>query len=300
MTSSDFHYGVHGEGRRAGARSTREVPTPQRDGHGPAHRARAPRARGGATRLRRHRRAGRGHDRERRDHRPRLSDDGAEPHEERQVRLRLVQELRAVHARRDAEELRRGGRSASCSRRACASSCARASSWSPAEVKADFVRKGSQVNLEYVRFAGRAYEDDVEPTPAEVAEYATKHEAELKKAFDERKFVYEKMPKELRLRQILVKLAPDAPADVEKATLKKARGRRGALCARASRSTSSRARRPRSRPRRPAARHRLARPRRDQPAGRSRKAAVRREEGRCRGPAQGRHRLLHHEGRRHA
>ncbi len=84
------------------------------------------------------------------------------------------------------------------------------------------MRRGSQVNLEYVPFTGRAYEDTLEPTPAEIADYAAKHGDELKKTFDERKFVYEKMPKELRLRQILVKLAPDAAADVEKATLKKA------------------------------------------------------------------------------
>jgi peptidyl-prolyl cis-trans isomerase D len=93
---------------------------------------------------------------------------------------------------------------------------------SPSEVKADFERKGLQVNLEYVRFLGRTYEDEIEPTPAEVADYAAKHEAELKKTYDERKFVYEKMPKELRLRQILVKVAPDAAPDVEKAALKKA------------------------------------------------------------------------------
>ncbi|MDB4982400.1 MAG: peptidylprolyl cis-trans isomerase [Myxococcales bacterium] len=93
---------------------------------------------------------------------------------------------------------------------------------SPAEVKADFVRRGSQVNLEYVPFTGRSYEDTLEPTPAEIADYAAKHETELRKTFDERKFVYEKMPKELRLRQIVVKLAPDAAPDVEKATLKKA------------------------------------------------------------------------------
>jgi peptidyl-prolyl cis-trans isomerase D len=93
---------------------------------------------------------------------------------------------------------------------------------SPAEVKTDFLRKNLQVNLEYVRFTGRTYEDELQPTPAEVADYAAKHEAELKKTYDERKFVYEKMPKELRLRQILVKVAPDAAADVDKAALKKA------------------------------------------------------------------------------
>jgi peptidyl-prolyl cis-trans isomerase D len=96
---------------------------------------------------------------------------------------------------------------------------------SPSEVKSDYLRRNSQVNLEYVRFAPRAYEDAVDPsaiTPADVADYAAKNEAALKKTYEERKYVFEKMPKELRLRQILVKLPPDAAADVEKAALKKA------------------------------------------------------------------------------
>jgi peptidyl-prolyl cis-trans isomerase D len=93
---------------------------------------------------------------------------------------------------------------------------------SPNEVKADYLRKNLQVNLEYVRFAARAGDEDLQPTEAQIADYAAKNEAKLKATYDERKFVYEKVPKELRLRQILVKLAPDAKPDVEQATLKRA------------------------------------------------------------------------------
>jgi peptidyl-prolyl cis-trans isomerase D len=92
---------------------------------------------------------------------------------------------------------------------------------SPNEVKADYLRKNLQVNLEYVRFAARAFEDGVEPTEAEIAAYAAKNDGKLKAVYEERKFIYEKVPRELRLRQILLKLAPDAPADVEKAAGKK-------------------------------------------------------------------------------
>ncbi len=93
---------------------------------------------------------------------------------------------------------------------------------SPSEVKADYLRKNTQVNLEYVRFTPRGLEGDVEPTEAEVAAYAAKNEAKLKTMYDERKFVYEKVPKELKLRQILVKLPADAKPDAEKAATKKA------------------------------------------------------------------------------
>jgi len=92
---------------------------------------------------------------------------------------------------------------------------------SPAEVKEDFLRKNLQVNLEYVRFASHGVADDVQPTDAEIADYAAKNEAALKTAYDERKFIYEKVPKELRLRQIMLKVAPDAKPDVELATLAK-------------------------------------------------------------------------------
>lgn len=99
---------------------------------------------------------------------------------------------------------------------------------SPSEVKADFLRKNLQVNLEYVRFAARGMENDVEPTAAEIADYASKNEAKLKEMYEERKFVYEKVPKELRLRQILVKL--DAGADA--AAEAKAKAKADALAAR--------------------------------------------------------------------
>jgi peptidyl-prolyl cis-trans isomerase D len=93
---------------------------------------------------------------------------------------------------------------------------------SPSEVKADYLRKGTQVNLEYVRFSSRGLEEEIEPTDAEVDAYLKTNEAKVKALYDERKFIYEKVPKELKLRQIMVKLAPDAKPDDEKAAQKKA------------------------------------------------------------------------------
>jgi peptidyl-prolyl cis-trans isomerase D len=73
------------------------------------------------------------------------------------------------------------------------------------EVKADFERKGRQVNLEYLRFSNRKYEPGVVTTDAELADYASKNEAKLRDLYEQKKFMYEKVPKELRVREILVK-----------------------------------------------------------------------------------------------
>jgi parvulin-like peptidyl-prolyl isomerase len=93
---------------------------------------------------------------------------------------------------------------------------------SPSEVKADFQRKGTQVNLEYVRFASRGGEDETQPTAAQIADYAAKNEAKLKEKYEGLKFVYEKVPRELKLRQILVKVPSDAKPEAEKEAQKRA------------------------------------------------------------------------------
>jgi len=100
---------------------------------------------------------------------------------------------------------------------------------SPEEVKAEFVRKGRQVNLEYVRFAPDRYKSDIAPTDAEIADYAAKNDAKLKASYDEHKFVYENAPKKLHLRQILVKVAEPTSPENEKAAQKKADALRARL-----------------------------------------------------------------------
>jgi peptidyl-prolyl cis-trans isomerase D len=90
------------------------------------------------------------------------------------------------------------------------------------EVKADFLRKNRQVNLEYMRFSGRRFDAEVAPTDAEIADYAAKNDAKLREAYEQKKFIYENVPPQLHLRQILVKAPHDAPADVEKAARDKA------------------------------------------------------------------------------
>src|SRR5262249_15286712 len=93
---------------------------------------------------------------------------------------------------------------------------------SPEEVKTEFLRKGRQVNLEYLRFEPERYKNEIAPTEAEVADYAAKNDAKLHAAYDEHKFVYENAPKKVHLRQILIKVAEPTSPDTEKAAQKKA------------------------------------------------------------------------------
>lgn len=92
------------------------------------------------------------------------------------------------------------------------------------EVKAEFVRQNDQVNVEYLRFSTQRYESDLQPAPAEIEAYAKANEAKLKELYGQRKFLYEKAPKERKIRQILVKLDSGASKDAEEAALKKAEG----------------------------------------------------------------------------
>jgi peptidyl-prolyl cis-trans isomerase D len=90
------------------------------------------------------------------------------------------------------------------------------------EVKTDFVRRNRQVNLEYMRFSGSRYQPEVALTDAEIADYAAKNDAKLRQAYEQKRFVYEKVPDQRKLRQILVKVAKDAPAAAQKAAEAKA------------------------------------------------------------------------------
>jgi peptidyl-prolyl cis-trans isomerase D len=90
---------------------------------------------------------------------------------------------------------------------------------SPEEVKENWMRQADQANVEYLRFPIHPYAAAIELTPNEIAKYAAANEEALKKRYDERKAaLYEKQPKQRRLRHILVKLGLDpTEADVAKA-----------------------------------------------------------------------------------
>jgi len=85
---------------------------------------------------------------------------------------------------------------------------------SPDEVKQEFESKGLQVNLEYARFPERRYEEEIgDATPAEVDAYVKAHEAELKKQYDERAFLYKNLEKQAKLRHIVVDAPKQIPAE---------------------------------------------------------------------------------------
>jgi len=90
------------------------------------------------------------------------------------------------------------------------------------EVKSDYLQRNRQINLEYLRFSGTRYQGEVALTDADIADYAAKHDADLKKAYDQKRFVYEKVPEQRKLRQILVKVDKEAPAAAQKAAEAKA------------------------------------------------------------------------------
>ena len=89
---------------------------------------------------------------------------------------------------------------------------------SPDEAKQDFVDRSTQVNLEFVRFSPMRYADDSEIPDAELDAYAAKHDADLKKQYEDRAFLYKKQDKQTRIRHIVFELKKDAsPAEVEAA-----------------------------------------------------------------------------------
>jgi peptidyl-prolyl cis-trans isomerase D len=82
------------------------------------------------------------------------------------------------------------------------------------EVKENYLRQADRVNLEYLRFPIHRYENEIELRPEEIATYAKTNEDKLKKLYDQRKTaLYDKQPKQRRLRFLLVAVAADADPD---------------------------------------------------------------------------------------
>jgi peptidyl-prolyl cis-trans isomerase D len=78
------------------------------------------------------------------------------------------------------------------------------------EVRADFEDKNRQINLEYVRFAPYRFEQELSPSETDIENYARAHEEEIKKAYDDRKSVYQKQEKTVHVRRILAEAKKDA------------------------------------------------------------------------------------------
>jgi peptidyl-prolyl cis-trans isomerase D len=82
------------------------------------------------------------------------------------------------------------------------------------EVKENYLRQSDRVNLEYLRFPIHRYEDEIELRPDEIAAYVKANDDKLKKLYEQRKAaLYEKQPKQRKLRFLLVGIPSDADPD---------------------------------------------------------------------------------------
>jgi len=82
------------------------------------------------------------------------------------------------------------------------------------EVKETWLRQSDRVNFEYLRFPIHRYENEVELRPEEIAAFAKANDDKLKKLYDQRKTaLYDKQPKQRKLRFLLVAVPSDADPD---------------------------------------------------------------------------------------
>jgi len=82
------------------------------------------------------------------------------------------------------------------------------------EVRENYLRQSDRVNLEYLRFPIHRYENEVELRPDEIAAYTKASDEKLKKLYDQRKTaLYDKQPKQRKLRFLLLAVASDADPD---------------------------------------------------------------------------------------
>ena len=82
------------------------------------------------------------------------------------------------------------------------------------EVKESYLRQSDRVNLEYLRFPIHRYENEVELRPEEIASWSKANDDKLKKLYEQRKTaLYDKQPRQRKLRFLLVAVPSDADPD---------------------------------------------------------------------------------------
>jgi PPIC-type PPIASE domain. len=91
------------------------------------------------------------------------------------------------------------------------------------EVKQNYLRQSDRVNLEYLRFPIHRYENEVELRPDEIATWSKANDDKLKKLYEQRKTaLYDKQPRQRKLRFLLVAVPSDADPDKTAETEKRA------------------------------------------------------------------------------
>ena len=77
------------------------------------------------------------------------------------------------------------------------------------EVQSDFTHENTKVQLQYVRFEPGKYRALVQVTPAKIKAFMAANKAKVKKYFESNKTRFDKLPKQMRLRMIQLKLPTD-------------------------------------------------------------------------------------------
>ena len=78
------------------------------------------------------------------------------------------------------------------------------------EVKTDFEDKNTQINLEFVRFSPFRFEQQLQPSDADIENFARANEEKIKKTYEDRKDVYSKQERNVHVRRILIELKDTA------------------------------------------------------------------------------------------
>lgn len=78
------------------------------------------------------------------------------------------------------------------------------------EVKADYEDKNTQINLEFVRFSPFRFEQQLQPSDADIENFARANEEKIKKTYEDRKDVYSKQERNVHVRRILIELKDTA------------------------------------------------------------------------------------------
>ena len=77
------------------------------------------------------------------------------------------------------------------------------------EVKSDYLHENTQVQLQYVRFVPGKYRAQVLVTAAKIKAFQAANKDKIKKYFESNKTRFDKLPKQVRLRMLLLKLPAD-------------------------------------------------------------------------------------------
>ena len=81
---------------------------------------------------------------------------------------------------------------------------------SPLELKENYWRRNTKVNLSFVRIWPQFFEDRIEPSQKELTLWAKEHKKEIENYYKANRFKYSNVPEEIRLKHIFIKVPEDS------------------------------------------------------------------------------------------